>query len=391
MPGLRVVLDTNVLVSGLAYPGSVPGHIVNVWRQGGLNVVLSRYILDEMSRVLPRLSRVQLSPIEIRDLVDSFMFLADVVEPDEGQDPDLRDARDQQVLGTLRASRADYLITGDKDLLALADKYSDRDSRCVLAATWVKSSCENHVSKSGRGAPGELTHRLILREVEVRLTLAHGAETLDAGRLRATVCATEIVRLVSPSNDSARKSNLYPPDLFLSFLRRQKRLAPAVLRRTITIFCITQVRLDHDHLPLRVHVSVSFAYVVEDERDAVLWQFVCSQHALGLGCSQHDNGLGPQMHLARETNCTTSFPGSADHAAAAWARNQVRVFQHGPVAKPAALKGTSALGNVIVRRPFTGRHPTQRFLKLDAPLIRYVLEGLKVSIPRGTPQILCFR
>jgi putative PIN family toxin of toxin-antitoxin system len=124
VPALRVVLDPNVLVSGLAYPGSVPGHIVNVWRQGGLNVVLSRYILDEMSRVLPRLSRVQLSPIEIRDLVDSFMFLAEVVEPDEGQDPDLSDAGDQQVLGTLRASRADYLITGDKDLLALADKYS---------------------------------------------------------------------------------------------------------------------------------------------------------------------------------------------------------------------------------------------------------------------------
>ena len=124
MPALRVVLDPNVLISGLAYPGSVPGHIVNVWRQGGLNVVLSQYILDEMSRVLPRLSRVQLSPIEIRDLVDSFMFLAEVVEPDEGQDPDLSDAGDQQVLGTLRASRADYLITGDKDLLALADKYS---------------------------------------------------------------------------------------------------------------------------------------------------------------------------------------------------------------------------------------------------------------------------
>jgi predicted nucleic acid-binding protein len=31
--------------------------------------------------------------------------------------------RNQQVLATLRASRADYLITGDKDLLALAGKY----------------------------------------------------------------------------------------------------------------------------------------------------------------------------------------------------------------------------------------------------------------------------
>ncbi len=123
MPGLRVVLDTNVLVSGLAYPGSVPGRIVTVWRQGGLDVVLSRYILDEMSRVLPRLSRIQLSGVEIRDLVDSFMFLADMVEPDGEEDASLRDAADQQVLATLRASKADYLVTGDKDLLALADKY----------------------------------------------------------------------------------------------------------------------------------------------------------------------------------------------------------------------------------------------------------------------------
>jgi putative PIN family toxin of toxin-antitoxin system len=123
MAGLRVVLDTNVLVSGLAYPGSIPGHIVSLWRQGGLEVVLSRYILDETSRVLPRMSRVQLTPSEIRDLVDSLMFLADIVDPDTEQDVNLRDAADQQVLATLRAARADYLITGDKDLLALAEKY----------------------------------------------------------------------------------------------------------------------------------------------------------------------------------------------------------------------------------------------------------------------------
>jgi len=91
MPGLGVVLDTNVLVSGLAYPGSVPGRIVSVWHQGGLDVVLSRYILDEMTRVLPRLTRIRLSLGEIRDLVDSFMFLADIVEPDGGQDENLRD------------------------------------------------------------------------------------------------------------------------------------------------------------------------------------------------------------------------------------------------------------------------------------------------------------
>jgi putative PIN family toxin of toxin-antitoxin system len=123
MAGLRVVLDTNVLVSGLAYPGSVPGRIVTLWLHGGLDVVLSRYILDETARVLPRLSRIQLSDNEIRDLIDSLMFLADVIEPDAQQDADLRDIADQQVLATLRASQADYLITGDRDLLALQEKY----------------------------------------------------------------------------------------------------------------------------------------------------------------------------------------------------------------------------------------------------------------------------
>jgi putative PIN family toxin of toxin-antitoxin system len=123
MSGLRVVLDTNVLVSGLAYPGSVPGRIVGIWRQGGLDVALSRYILDEMVRVLPRLSRIHLSSSEIRDLADSLIFLADIVEPDAEQDSSLRDPAGQQVLATLRASKADYLITGDKDLLALAEKY----------------------------------------------------------------------------------------------------------------------------------------------------------------------------------------------------------------------------------------------------------------------------
>jgi putative PIN family toxin of toxin-antitoxin system len=123
MSGLRVVLDTNALVSGLAYPGSVPGRIVIAWRQGLLEVALSRYILDELERVLPRLPRIGMTPAEIRDLIDSFMFLADIVEPAGTPDTDLRDPADQPVLLTLLAAKANHLITGDKDLLALASQY----------------------------------------------------------------------------------------------------------------------------------------------------------------------------------------------------------------------------------------------------------------------------
>ncbi len=123
MAGLRVVLDTNVVVSGLAYRTSIPGNIVRAWGQGTLDVVLSRFILDEIRRILPGLARIRLSADEIRDLTDSLIFQADIVEPDTSTDPELRDATDQQILATFRAARAQYLITGDKDLLALAHRY----------------------------------------------------------------------------------------------------------------------------------------------------------------------------------------------------------------------------------------------------------------------------
>jgi len=123
MASVRVVLDTNVLVSGLAYPAGIPGRILCAWRRGGISVVLSRYILDETVRVLPRLSRIPMTPAEIRDLVDRFMFLAEMVEPSSERDETLRDEADQLILCTLRAAKADYLITGDKDLLALRGQY----------------------------------------------------------------------------------------------------------------------------------------------------------------------------------------------------------------------------------------------------------------------------
>jgi uncharacterized protein len=120
---VRVVLDTNVLVSGVAYPKGIPGRIVGAWFSGGLDVVLSDYILQETIRILPKFPSVPLNPAELRELTDSFRARAAMVEPEMAIEPALRDAADQQVLGTLRASRADYLITGDKDLLALGDRY----------------------------------------------------------------------------------------------------------------------------------------------------------------------------------------------------------------------------------------------------------------------------
>ncbi len=128
MAALRVVLDTNVLLSGIAYPASVPGKILAAWRHGSVDVLLSGYILDELRRVLPRLARRHgLNAAEIDDLVDALSIQAEVIDPLPGIGPDLRDAKDQPVLATLLAaiktSGGDYLVTGDKDLLAMAGRY----------------------------------------------------------------------------------------------------------------------------------------------------------------------------------------------------------------------------------------------------------------------------
>lgn len=128
MPTLRVVLDTNVLLSGIAYPASIPGKIMAAWRYGSIEVLLSDYILEELRRVLPRLAhRHGLSEVEMGDLVDILSIQAEVIEPLPGAEPDLRDVADRLALGTLlagfKSSGADYLITGDKDLLALHERY----------------------------------------------------------------------------------------------------------------------------------------------------------------------------------------------------------------------------------------------------------------------------
>lgn len=125
---LRVVLDTNVLLSGIAYPRSLPGKILMAWRHGSVEVVLSNHILDELRRVLPRLaSRHNLGQGEMDDLVDILSIQAEVLEPAPVEASALRGKDDLPVLGTLMAAmhagNIDYLITGDKDLLALAGEY----------------------------------------------------------------------------------------------------------------------------------------------------------------------------------------------------------------------------------------------------------------------------
>ena len=119
---MRVVIDTNVVLSGMAYPASVPGRVMQLWQSGALEAVVSEFLLGEIARVLPRMNtRLNWSVQVQQDYVEMMRILCDVVEP--AATDAVRDKNDNPILGTLIAAGAEYLITGDKDLLVLADRY----------------------------------------------------------------------------------------------------------------------------------------------------------------------------------------------------------------------------------------------------------------------------
>ncbi|MDR0592112.1 MAG: PIN domain-containing protein, partial [Bifidobacteriaceae bacterium] len=78
---MRLVLDTNVLVSGLAYPGSLPGRLVGAWRSGAVELATSQFILGELARVLPAMRPPRLTETEASQLVELVEFNAQVVVP----------------------------------------------------------------------------------------------------------------------------------------------------------------------------------------------------------------------------------------------------------------------------------------------------------------------
>lgn len=123
MAQLRVVLDTNVLVSGLAFPNSTPGKLVALFRHGLLKVVLSDFILEEVARVLPRLGPLRFTDSEAHEVAEMLRFSAELVKPRGKAKVHPRDPNDLPVLLTLLVSKADFLITGDKNLLELAPYY----------------------------------------------------------------------------------------------------------------------------------------------------------------------------------------------------------------------------------------------------------------------------
>lgn len=127
---MRAVVDTNVFISGLMLPKSIPGQVLSAWRAGHFHLVLSEPMLDEVGAVLsyPKIrKRISWDEDTIIRYLTLLRFEAEIVDIQGVKANVPRDAKDNMVLATLLAtllaSKGDCLVTGDLDLLTLAATY----------------------------------------------------------------------------------------------------------------------------------------------------------------------------------------------------------------------------------------------------------------------------
>ena len=121
---IRVVLDTNVLVSGMISDHSPPRQLVDAWLDGRFVLVTSLYQVEELSHVLayPRIARrLQLADEEV-DLILAALLARGEVVAGEVQLPGVtRDPKDDEIVACAVEGGAGYLVSGDRDLLDLGE------------------------------------------------------------------------------------------------------------------------------------------------------------------------------------------------------------------------------------------------------------------------------
>ncbi len=115
---MQVVVDTSVLLGALHSPGA-PAQIVDAWRAGRFRLVTSPEQIEEFkraaaySKLRPHLPRGAVGRV-VNELRRANVVLRRLQRPGASPDPG-----DEYLLAMALAAGAEYLVTGDKPLLAL--------------------------------------------------------------------------------------------------------------------------------------------------------------------------------------------------------------------------------------------------------------------------------
>jgi putative PIN family toxin of toxin-antitoxin system len=121
---VRAVLDTNVVVSALVFSSGRTAWLREAWQSGAVRPLVSRAVVAELLRVL-EYPKFGLDREEREILLGDYLPACEVVRVSRKSRalPECRDPDDRAFLELALAGKADWLVTGDGDLLALARKF----------------------------------------------------------------------------------------------------------------------------------------------------------------------------------------------------------------------------------------------------------------------------
>lgn len=113
----KIVPDTNIVISSIFWRGH-PYEVIRRGILGEYQLVTSAGILDE---VVDRLrNKFQFPEEEIQKLIDILLTYSHVIEPSSNFDI-VRDKKDNKIIECAFDGGADYIVTGDSDLLYLRE------------------------------------------------------------------------------------------------------------------------------------------------------------------------------------------------------------------------------------------------------------------------------
>lgn len=136
---MRLVLDTNVLVSAFLWQGT-PGRLVELAGEKECRLFTSRVLIEELSEVLQRkklAKQVQATGLTAAQMLRNYQRLSTTVTARRLAQQVSRDADDDYVLACALAAQADLIVSGDADLLVIKQF---QGIRIVTAAQALKSS-----------------------------------------------------------------------------------------------------------------------------------------------------------------------------------------------------------------------------------------------------------
>ena len=129
---VRVVLDTNVVLSALVFGGGAAGLVRRAWQQGAILPLASTATVQELVRVLAY-PKFGLSQAEQDELLADYLPYTETVHIPQPppQVPECRDVLDEPFMHLAMAGNAQVLVSGDQDLLAIAAEF-EQASACPI-------------------------------------------------------------------------------------------------------------------------------------------------------------------------------------------------------------------------------------------------------------------